>query len=56
MNHVRPRLKRREIDGHNGKEDEDDNNEGMLRKTLITATIRRESECAGTSIPGGGGV
>jgi hypothetical protein len=40
---------------HNGRGDNDDdnNNEGVARKTLVTATIWRESDAANADILGG---
>jgi hypothetical protein len=55
LNLLSPRLKRRANYGRSGR-GEDDDNEGVPRKTLVTATIRRESDAANADVPGGGGV
>ncbi len=59
MNLLSPRSKRRANYGRNGRgeddDNDDDNNEGVPWKTLVTTTIRRESDATNANIPGGGG-
>ncbi len=58
LNLLSPRLKRRANYGCDGREEDNDNNDndnkGAPRKTLVTATIRRESDAAAADVPGGG--
>jgi hypothetical protein len=55
LNTSSPRSKRRANNRRNGRGDNDDDNKGVLRKTLVTATIQIKRDATNADVPGGGG-
>jgi hypothetical protein len=65
LNLLSPRSKRRvnygrdgvgEDDDNNDDDDDNNNHKSVPRKTLVTATIGRESDAANANVPGGGAL